>query len=227
MRREDLPPRPESLSLRDTAASEAAAGGWIALGEIPGRELALGLVGKFWRPVIAYAEVAPEDFREFDEPGWGKIAARPRTGTPMDEFMQAAIAEAEQGRAEGGIPIGSVLVHRGRILGRGHNRRVQQGSCVLHGEMDALENAGRLPASAYRDSVIYTTLSPCSMCSGAILLYGIKHVIVGESRNFMGEEELLRSRGVRVDVLQDERCIELMRKFIEDNPRLWNEDIGE
>ena len=144
-----------------------------------------------------------------------------------DEFMRAAIAEAEAGAAEGGIPIGSVLVHHGKIVGRGHNRRVQRGSAVLHGEMDALENAGRLSAAIYQQSVMYTTLSPCSMCSGAILLYGIPKVIVGENRNFMGEEELLRSRGVDVEVLQDERCIELMQTFIRDNPRLWNEDIGE
>ena len=144
-----------------------------------------------------------------------------------DEFMAAAIAEAEEGLREGGIPIGSVLVHRGRIIGRGHNRRVQSGSAVLHGEMDALERAGRLPASTYRESVIYTTLSPCSMCSGAILLYGIPHVVVGENRNFLGEEELLTSRGVRLEVLQDERCLTMMRKFIEENPVVWNEDIGE
>ena len=144
-----------------------------------------------------------------------------------DEFMAAAIAEAEEGLREGGIPIGSVLVHRGRIIGRGHNRRVQSGSAVLHGEMDALERAGRLPASTYRESVIYTTLSPCSMCSGAILLYGIPHVVVGENRNFLGDEELLASRGVRVEVLQDERCLTMMRRFIEENPAIWNEDIGE
>jgi cytosine deaminase len=144
-----------------------------------------------------------------------------------DPFMQAAIEEARQGLAEGGIPIGSVLVHRGVILGRGHNRRIQRGSPTLHGEMDALESAGRHPASVYRESVIYTTLSPCSMCSGAILLYGIAHVIVGENQTFLGEEELLRSRGVRVDVLQDATCIELMTRFIEEQPELWNEDIGE
>src|SRR5215510_6925638 len=144
----------------------------------------------------------------------------------MNEFMAAAIAEAEAGLAEGGIPIGSVLVHDGRIVGRGHNRRVQRGSAVLHGEMDALENAGRLPASVYTQSVLYTTLSPCAMCSGAILLYRIPRVIVGEHDTFLGEEELLRSRGVVVDVLQDARCIELMRQFIRDNPTLWNEDIG-
>jgi creatinine deaminase len=145
----------------------------------------------------------------------------------MDPFMTAAIEEAEAGRAEGGIPIGSVLVHQGRILGRGHNRRVQRGSAVLHGEMDALENAGRLKASVYTQSVLYTTLSPCPMCTGAILLYRIPHVIVGENRTFMGEEELLRARGVAVEVLQHERCIDLMTRFIAEHPRLWNEDIGE
>ena len=140
--------------------------------------------------------------------------------------MRAALEQAEQGLAEGGIPIGSVLVHRGAIIGRGHNRRVQQGSAILHGEMDALERAGRRPASVYRECVIYTTLSPCSMCSGTILLYGIPHVIVGEHETFMGEEEWLRSRGVRVDVLQDARCIAMMKAFIETHPQLWNEDIG-
>ncbi|WP_026685981.1 nucleoside deaminase [Azovibrio restrictus] len=144
----------------------------------------------------------------------------------MDEFMQAALAEARQGLAEGGIPIGSVIVHQGRIIGRGHNRRIQQGSPILHGEMDAFENAGRQPARVYRESVLYTTLSPCSMCSGAILLYGIPRIVVGENRTFMGEEELLRSRGVRVEVLQDESCITLMRDFIAARPDLWNEDIG-
>jgi cytosine/creatinine deaminase len=144
-----------------------------------------------------------------------------------DEFMDAAVAEAEEGAREGGIPIGSVIVHRGRIIGRGHNRRIQRGSPTLHGEMDALENAGRQPASVYRECVIYTTLSPCSMCSGAILLYGIPHVIVGENTTFMGEEALLRSRGVRVDLVQDERCVKLMRDFIAAHPSLWNEDIGE
>ncbi len=144
-----------------------------------------------------------------------------------DPFMQAAIEEARAGLAEGGIPIGSVLVHEGKIIGRGHNRRIQRGSPTLHGEMDALENAGRLPARVYRQSVIYTTLSPCSMCTGAILLYGIPHVIAGENQTFMGEEELLRSRGVSVAVLQDEECIELMTSFIRERPELWNEDIGE
>lgn len=141
--------------------------------------------------------------------------------------MQAAIEEARQGLAEGGIPIGSVLIHNGTILGRGHNRRIQKGSPTLHGEMDALENAGRQPAKVYRESAIYTTLSPCAMCSGAILLYGIPTVIVGENQTFLGEEELLRSRGVRVEVVQDPACIELMTRFIEAQPGLWNEDIGE
>jgi cytosine deaminase len=143
-----------------------------------------------------------------------------------DEFMRAAIDEARQGLAEGGIPIGSVIVHQGRIIGRGHNRRVQSGSTVLHGEMDALENAGRQAAAVYREAVIYTTLSPCSMCSGAILLYGIPTVVVGENQTFMGEEELLRKRGVDVQVLQDADCVRLMREFIAAKPQLWNEDIG-
>lgn len=143
-----------------------------------------------------------------------------------DEFMQAAIDEARRGYEEGGIPIGSVIVHRGAIIGRGHNRRLQNGSPTLHGEMDALENAGRRSAAVYRESVIYTTLSPCSMCSGAILLYGIPRVIVGENRTFMGEEELLRSRGVTVDVLDDAMCYELMQRFIAERPDVWNEDIG-
>ncbi len=144
----------------------------------------------------------------------------------MDAFMAAAIEEAEAGLAEGGIPIGSVLVHNGKIVGRGHNRRMQKGSAILHGEMDALENSGRLLAKVYSQSTIYTTLSPCSMCSGAILLYKIPRVVVGENVTFMGEEELLKSRGVKVEVLQDPRCIELMRQFIAKNPSLWNEDIG-
>ena len=143
-----------------------------------------------------------------------------------DPFLAAAISEAELSWAEGGISIGSVLVHNGRIIGRGHNRRVQRGSPTLHGEMDALENAGRLPANVYAESGIYTTLSPCSMCAGAILLYKIPRVIVGENRTFVGDEALLRSRGVRVDVVQDARCIELMTRFIRERPELWNEDIG-
>src|SRR5437016_11957614 len=143
-----------------------------------------------------------------------------------DSFLQAAIDEARQGRQEGGIPIGSALVHQNKIIGRGHNRRVQKGSAILHGEMDALENAGRQPASVYRQCVLYTTLSPCPMCSGTILLYGIPRVIVGENQTFMGEEELLKSRGVKVEVLQDPHCIEMMRRFIREKPELWNEDIG-
>lgn len=144
----------------------------------------------------------------------------------INEFMQAAIDEAQKGLAEGGIPIGSVLVHDGRILGRGHNRRVQQGSAILHGEMDALENAGRQPASVYREATLYTTLSPCAMCSGAILLYGIKHVVIGENVTFMGEEKLLKSRDVRLEVLHNETCQNMMRRFIAEQPKLWNEDIG-
>lgn len=140
--------------------------------------------------------------------------------------MQAALGEARRGREEGGIPIGSVLVHDGHIIGRGHNRRVQQRSAILHGEMDALENAGRQPAAVYRECTIYTTLSPCAMCSGAILLYGIPRVVVGENRSFQGEEALLMSRGVEVSVLQDPECIALMRDFIAAAPELWNEDIG-
>ena len=145
----------------------------------------------------------------------------------MDEFMQAAIAEAQAGLSEGGIPIGSVLVHRGVILGRGHNRRIQQGSAIRHGEMDALENAGRQPARVYRESVLYTTLSPCAMCSGAILLYGIPRVVIGENQTFLGEEDLLRARGVQVEVVQDSTCTAMMQGFIASNPGLWNEDIGE
>ncbi|MGM0536879.1 MAG: nucleoside deaminase [Pseudomonadota bacterium] len=145
----------------------------------------------------------------------------------MDRFMQAALEEARHGLEEGGIPIGSVLVHRGVVIGRGHNRRVQLGSAVLHGEMDALENAGRHPAETYRESILYTTLSPCPMCSGAILLYGIPRVVIGESRTFLGEEALLKERGVEVEVLQDPECIALMEGFITASPELWHEDIGE
>jgi cytosine deaminase len=144
-----------------------------------------------------------------------------------DPFLDAAIEEARKGLAEGGIPIGSVLVHDGKIIGRGHNRRVQQGSPILHGEMDALENAGRYPAKVYQASTIYTTLSPCSMCSGAIALYGIPRVVVGENVTFMGEEEWLRGKGVSIEVVNDERCVDLMRNFIAAHPKLWNEDIGE
>ncbi len=145
----------------------------------------------------------------------------------MDPFLQAAIDEAQAGRDEGGIPIGSVIVHQGKIIGRGHNRRVQQGSAILHGEMDAFENAGRQSAQVYRESVLYTTLSPCPMCSGAILLYGIPKVVIGENQTFMGDEDLLRSRGVAVEVRQDPTCVGLMRDFIAARPQLWNEDIGE
>jgi cytosine deaminase len=144
----------------------------------------------------------------------------------MDKFMLAAIEEAEAGLREGGIPIGSVLVYRGQIIGRGHNRRVQKKSAVLHGEMDALENAGRQAAAVYRECTIYTTLSPCAMCSGAILLYGIPKVVVGENRTFLGEELLLKSRDVDVVVLNDEKCKSMMDGFIQQNPTLWNEDIG-
>ena len=144
-----------------------------------------------------------------------------------DPFLDAAIAEAELGRAQGGIPIGSVLVVKGEIAGRGHNRRIQRDSAILHGEMDALEDAGRLSAAAYRRSTIYTTLSPCDMCSGAILLYGIPRVVAGENRTFRGAEDHLRSRGVIVDVMDDARCVALMEEFVASRPDLWNEDIGE
>lgn len=140
--------------------------------------------------------------------------------------MQAAIEEAQKGLSEGGIPIGSVLVHDGKIIGRGHNRRVQQGSAILHSEMDALENAGRQSAKVYQESTIYTTLSPCAMCTGAILLYGIPKVVIGEHQTFMGEEALLRSRGVEVEVLNNNTCIQMMENFIAEKPNLWNEDIG-
>ena len=145
----------------------------------------------------------------------------------MDSYMQAALEEARKGLAEGGIPIGSVLVHKGEIIGRGHNQRVQKGSTTLHGEMDALENAGRQSASVYRECVIYTTLSPCPMCSGAILLYGIPKVVIGENVTFMGDEDHLKSRGLSLEVLNAPECIEMMRQFIADKPGLWNEDIGE
>lgn len=143
-----------------------------------------------------------------------------------DEFLKVAISEAKKGLNEGGIPIGSVLVHNGKILGQGHNKRVQDGSVVLHGEMDALENAGRQPASVYKESIIYTTLSPCPMCSGVILLYGIPKVVVGENKTFLGTEEYLRANGIGVIVLNDKECISMMTAFIENRPELWNEDIG-
>lgn len=145
----------------------------------------------------------------------------------MDPFLKAAFDEAQKGRIEGGIPIGSVLVHQGKIIGRGHNRRVQKESPILHAEMDALENAGRQAASVYRKCTLYTTLSPCAMCSGAIVLYGIPRVVVGENQSFMGEESWLKSRGIDVEVLQDENCRNMMKEFIEANYELWNEDIGE
>ena len=145
----------------------------------------------------------------------------------MNKFLKEAINEAKIGLAEGGIPIGSVLVHNGQVIGKGHNKRVQQKSVVLHGEMDALENTGRLPASVYRASVIYTTLSPCPMCTGAILLYGIPKVVIGENKTFKGSEQLLREHGVEVVVVNDPECIQMMEAFIEKNPALWNEDIGE
>ena len=145
----------------------------------------------------------------------------------MDEFLQAAIDEAKQGQSEGGIPIGSVLVFEGRIVGRGHNRRVQQGSPILHAEMDCLENAGRLSAAEYQDSILYSTLSPCDMCSGAVLLYGIRRVVVGENQTFQGPEQYLRQRGVDVTIVDNQECIELMTNFIRQHPQLWNEDIGE
>jgi len=145
----------------------------------------------------------------------------------MDKYLNAAIEEAKSGLKEGGIPIGSVIVYRGEIIGRGHNRRIQEGSVVKHGEMDALENAGRQPAKVYKNCTLYTTLSPCAMCSGAILLYGIPKVIIGEHTTFLGEETLLRSRGVEVEVVHNKECIDLMTQFISDRPELWNEDIGE
>lgn len=144
----------------------------------------------------------------------------------MDPFLRAAIDEAKKGLATGGIPIGSVLVSDGKIIGRGHNQRVQHGSVIHHGEMNALENAGRQPGAVYKNCTIYTTLSPCPMCSGAILLYGIPKVIVGENVTFMGDEDHLRSKGVEVQVLNDSECIQMMRDFIAKNPKLWNEDIG-
>lgn len=145
----------------------------------------------------------------------------------MDVFLQAALEEAQRGRAEGGVPIGSVLVLDGRIIGRGHNQRVQMGSVIRHAEMDALENAGRLRADAYRRATLYTTLSPCAMCTGAVLLYGIPRVVIGENQTFQGREDLLRGAGVQLEVVQDAACVDLMRRFIEAHPELWNEDIGE
>ena len=147
--------------------------------------------------------------------------------TDHSPFIQAAIEEAHKGRSTGGIPIGSVLVVDGEIIGRGHNQRVQKGSSIRHAEMDCLEETGRLPASTYRRATLYSTLSPCDMCSGAVLLYGIKHVVVGENQTFRGPEEYVRSRGVQVEVLDDEECVTMMQEFIAAQPQLWNEDIGE
>jgi len=145
----------------------------------------------------------------------------------MDKFFREAIKQAKKGLSEGGIPIGSVIAHNGEILGKGHNKRVQEGSVILHGEMDAFENAGRQDAKIYKESTIYTTLSPCPMCTGAILLYGIPKVVIGENKTFMGAEESLRSQGIEVIVLNDEECIKMMEDFIQSKPQLWNEDIGE
>jgi creatinine deaminase len=148
--------------------------------------------------------------------------------TTLDQtFLQAAIEEAKKGLAEGGIPIGSVLVIDGKIVGRGHNRRVQNGSAILHAEMDAIENAGRLKASDYRRSVLYSTLSPCDMCSGTALLYRIPRIVIGENRTFRGPEDYVRSRGVILEILDDQECVRLMEDFIKSQPTLWNEDIGE
>jgi creatinine deaminase len=144
----------------------------------------------------------------------------------QDEFLKAAIAQARKGLAEGGLPIGSVLVKDGAIIGRGHNRRIQKGSSVLHAEMDCLENAGRLSARDYAASTLYSTLSPCDMCTGAVLLYKIPRVVVGENKNFRGPEDYSRSRGVRLEIVDDAECVAMMKKFIADNPGLWDEDIG-
>jgi cytosine/creatinine deaminase len=148
------------------------------------------------------------------------------SSTNHTKFLREAVNEARIGLQEGGIPIGSVLVHKNTIIGRGHNRRIQKASAILHGEMDALENAGRLSAETYKESILYTTLSPRGMCTGAILLFQIPHVVIGENRNFMGEEKLLIARGVKVETLQDSDCIEMMKEFIAGNALLWNEDIG-
>ncbi len=145
----------------------------------------------------------------------------------MDRFLKAAFDEAQKSRLEGGIPIGSVLVYQGKIIGRGHNKRMQKGSPILHAEMDALENAGRQAAGVYRECTLYTTLSPCAMCSGAIVLYNIPRVVVGENQSFMGEETWLSSRGIAVEVQQDDKCRVMMKEFIETHSELWNEDIGQ
>lgn len=175
----------------------------------------------------ALVEQAEESIGWWSPTGAGPSGIATQGASDMEHFMRAALEAAQTSRDEGGIPIGSVLVHRGVILGSGHNQRVQLGSTVLHGEMDALENAGRQSADIYRESTLYTTLSPCAMCTGAILLYGIPRVVIGENRTFLGEEALLRERGVEVEVLQDPDCIALMEGFIAENPGLWHEDIGE
>ncbi len=144
----------------------------------------------------------------------------------MDKFLKAAIQEAKKGLQEGGIPIGSVIVYNDEIIGRGHNRRIQEGSVVLHGEMDAFENAGRQSTNVYKNCTLYTTLSPCAMCSGTILLYGIPKIVIGENKSFLGEEALLKSRGVDVTVVDNQECKDMMTSFITNNPELWNEDIG-
>ena len=145
----------------------------------------------------------------------------------MDKYLKEAIAQARIGLSEGGIPIGSVIVHNGKIIGRGHNQRIQKGSVILHGEMSAFEDAGRQPASIYKECTLYTTLSPCPMCSGTIALYGIPEVIIGENKTFLGAEDYLKQLGVKVEVINDQECIEMMTNFIQENPELWNEDIGE
>jgi cytosine deaminase len=169
---------------------------------------------------LVYARASPLDYIHV------VISSAMCIDRQMDEFMEEAVGEARKSLAQGGIPIGSVLVHDGEVIGRGYNRRVQKGSVVLHGEMDALENTGRRPASVYQECVLYTTLSPCAMCSGAIVLYGIPKIVVGENRNFMGEEEWLQSRGVIIEVQRDATCVGMLSRFIRENPMLWNEDIG-
>lgn len=146
--------------------------------------------------------------------------------TERDPFLEAALAEARAGLSEGGIPIGSVLVYRGEIIGRGHNQRAQRNDPILHAEMDCIRNAGRQPASIYRECILYSTLSPCPMCSGTAVLFKIPHVVIGENKNFMGAEDYLRSQGIRVDVIQDQECIDLMKEFIQNKPTLWCEDIA-
>ena len=201
-------------------------------------ECAVGLMERNWNDLKRALQDMTDDERDWRHGSSGgdvrKSGDREGMGEgevgaihlAMDSFLQAAIEEAERGAREGGIPIGAVLVHAGRIIGRGHNARVQKGSAILHGEMAALEQAGRQKAAVYRDSVLYTTLSPCAMCSGAILLYGIPRIVIGENQTFQGEEALLASRGVTLEVRQDPTCIHLLQSFIREHPVLWNEDIG-